>query len=183
MVMNVDPAVRSIRIAITLNERFGAILREAESDQTVAEFELKIGEAQQIYPEIWRHLDEARAALGQRGIVVEDYDALRATEQPGQLAVDNIEHAAAINPLALAFGQLQYAETKTATFNREGHAKASQAGDALMRAMPEVDWRTLERQEEVEIAAVGSLHAGKWRQVVLISVIVLAVLIAVKLVA
>ncbi|HEX7940639.1 MAG TPA: hypothetical protein VF488_02490 [Gemmatimonadaceae bacterium] len=124
LLKNVDPVVRSIRIATTLNERFGAILKEAASYQKVAEFELKIGEAQQIYPEIWRHLDEARAALGQRGIVVQPYDALRATERPGQLAVDNIEHSEGINPLAIAFGQLQYFETKTATFNHEGHAKA-----------------------------------------------------------
>src|ERR1044071_1810225 len=63
---NVDPVVRSIRIAATLNDRFGALLKEAASYQKVAEFELKIGEAQQIYPEIWRHFDEARAPSGRR---------------------------------------------------------------------------------------------------------------------
>jgi len=179
--MNVDPAVRSIRIASTLNERFGAILREAASYQKVAEFELKIGEAQQIYPEIWRHLDEARAALGQRGIVVEPYDALRATELPGQLAVDNIEHSEGINPIAIAFGQLQYFETKSATFNHEGHAKASQACDALMRAMPEVDWRAVVREEEAEIAAMGSLNSAKWRQVAVIATVILAAWLAFEL--
>lgn len=179
--MNVDPAVRSIRVAATLNERFGAILREAASHQTVAEFELKIGEAQQIYPEIWRHLDEARAALGQRGIVVQPYDVLRATERPGQLAVDNIEHTEGINPLALAFGQLQHFETKTATFNHEGHTKARQACDALMRAMPEVDWGAIVREEDAEIAAMGSLSSAKWRQVAVIAAIVLAVFVAFEL--
>jgi hypothetical protein len=176
--MNVDPVVRSIRIATTLNERFGDILREAASYQKVAEFELKIGEAQQIYPEIWRHLDEARAALGRRGIVVQSYDDLRATERPGQLGVDNIEHSEGINPLALALGQLQYLETKTATFNHEGNAKARQACDALMRAMPEVDWRAVEREEEAEIAAMGSLSSAKWRQVALIAAVVLAAFVA-----
>lgn len=171
---NVDPVVRSIRVATTLNERFGAILREAASCQNVAAFELKIGEAQQIYPEIWRHLDEARAALGQRGRVVPSYDALRATERPGQLAVDNIEHAEGINPLAIAFGQLHYIETKTATFNQEGHAKARDAGDALMQAMPEVDWRAIEHQEEAEIAAMGSLNTAKWRQVAVIAAVIVA---------
>jgi hypothetical protein len=173
-VMDIDPAVRSIRIATTLNERFGAILGEAASPQKVAEFELKIGEAQQIYPEIWRHLDEARAVLAQRGVVVEPYDALRATERPGQLAVDNIEHSEGINPLALAVGRLQYVETKTATFNHEGHAKARQACDALMQAMPEVDWRGLERAEEAEIAAMGSLSSAKWRQLAVVAAVVLA---------
>lgn len=181
LLKNVDPVVRSIRIATALNERFGAILREAASYQKVAEFELKIGEAQQIYPEIWRHLDEARAALGQRGIVVQPYDALRATERPGQLAVDNIEHSEGINPLALAFGQFEYFETKTATFNHEGHAKASQACDALMRAMPEVDWRAVAREEEAEIAAMGSLSSAKWRQVAVIAAVILAGYVAFKL--
>lgn len=181
--MNVDPAVRSIRIATTLNERFGAILREANAHQTVAEFELKIGEAQQIYPEIWRHLDEARAALQTRGIQVGRYDALRATEQPGQQAVDDIEHSEGINPLAIAFGTLQYVETKTATFNAEGHAKAREACTALMQAMPDIDWRALERAEEAEIAAMGSLASSKWRNLVVIGAIVLAVIIALRLLA
>jgi hypothetical protein len=180
---NVDPVVRSIRIAAALNERFGAILREAASDQKVAEFELKIGEAQQIYPEIWRHLDEARAALGQRGIVVEPYDALRATERPGQLAVDDIEHSEGINPLALVFGQLHYFETKTATFNREGHARAREACDALVRAMPEVDWRALVLEEEAAIAAMGSLSSAKWRRVAVIAAVIVAMYVAFRLLA
>jgi hypothetical protein len=181
--MNVDPAVRSIRIANTLNQRFGTLLREAQDPQTVADFELKIGEAQQIYPEIWRHLDEARTALGQRGVTVEGYDALRATERPGQQAVDNIEHSEGINPLALAFGSLQYTETKTASFNQEGHKKAARACDELMRAMPEVDWRALAKAEDREIAAMGSLSAAKWRQVGLLAAIVVALVIAIKLIS
>jgi hypothetical protein len=170
----IDPIVRSIRIAKTLNERFGAILREAATEQNVAAFELKIGEAQQIYPEIWRHLDEARAALG----VVAGYDQLRATERPGQQAVDNIESTEAINPLMLAFGTLQHVEFKTATFNAEGHRKARAACTMLMDAMPEVDWRALERAEDAEIAAAGSLEAGKWKHLAVIGVIVLVVVVA-----
>lgn len=179
--MNVDPVVRSIRIASTLNDRFGTIVREANEHQTVAEFELKIGEAQQIYPEIWRHLDEARAALGKRNIEVAEYDALRATERPGQLAVDNIERVEGVNPLALAFGGALHVEIKTASFNREGHAKAREACNALMEAMPEVDWRGLARAEEAEIAAVGSLDSAKWRQLIVIGAIVLAALIALQM--
>src|SRR2546423_12020998 len=154
---SVDSAVRSVRVATVLNERFGAILRETESVQNVAEFELKIGEAQQIYPEIWRHLDEARAEIARRGHTVDHYDALRATERPGQLAVDNIESAESISPLALAMGRIQYMHVKTASFNREGHAKAREACKALMQAMPDVDWAGLARQEEAEIAAIGSM--------------------------
>src|SRR5688572_20670424 len=112
--MPIDAVVRSIRIATRLNERFGAILREAATEHKAAAIELKIGEAQQIYPEIWRHLDEARAALGARGTAVRTYDELRATERPGQQAVDDIEHTEAVNPFLLAFGTLQHVEFKTA---------------------------------------------------------------------
>lgn len=177
----VDPAVRSIRIATTLNERFGAILKEAASPQQVAEFELKIGEAQQLYPEIWRHLDEARAALGQRGIVISAYDDLRATEHPGQQAVDSIESTEGVNPLALAFGGPLYVHTKTATFNDAGHAKARQACDALMQAMPEVDWRAVALAEDAEIAATGSLTSAKWRQVAVVAGAILAAYLVVRL--
>ena len=179
--MNVDPVVRSIRIASTLNERFGAILRGAKEHQTVAELELKIGEAQQIYPEIWRHLDEARAALAKRNVVVREYDELRATERPGQLAVDNIQHAEAINPFALAIGGPLHIETKTASFNSAGHQKARDACFALMHVMPEVDWRAVARAEDDEIAAVGSLDSAKWRQLIIGGAIVLAVLIALQM--
>lgn len=176
--MTVDSAVRSIRIATTLNERLGAIMREAEAHQTVAELELRIGEAQQVYPEIWRHLDDARAALGQRGIAAPGYDVIRATEPRGQLAVDDIESTEGINPLSLAFGQLQYVQTKTARFNLAGHDKAQRACDALMRAMPEIDWRAVAHAEDAEIAAMGSLTSTKWRQVAL----VVAVLVGMALV-
>jgi hypothetical protein len=179
--MTLDPVVRSIRIATTLNERFGAILRQAASPQTVAELELQIGEAQQLYPEIWRHLDEARAALGQRGIGVPAYDALRTTEQPGQLAVHDIEASEGINPLSLAFGQLQYVQTKTATFNQEGHDKARQACDALMQAMPDIDWRAIARAEDEEIAAMGSLTSARWRPVALVAAVVLGTFLAFRL--
>jgi len=141
-----DPAVRSLRVATTLNERFGMILREVGGNLRIAELELRIGEAQQIYPEIWRHLDEARAALGQRCDVrdgaLTEFDAVRATERPGELAVRNIE-GAAINSVPLAFGGLHYLQGKSATFNARGHAKARDACNALMRAMPNVDWKQL----------------------------------------
>jgi len=179
--MTVDPIVRSIRIATTLNERFRAILKEADAPQTVAEFELKIGEAQQLYPEIWRHLDEARAALGQRGVGAPDYDALRATEHPGQLAVGDIESSEGINPLALAVGQLQYVQTKTATFNHAGQVKAQHACAALMQAMPEIDWPALARAEDAEIAAMGSLSSSKWRQLAIAVAVLLAGYVALRL--
>src|SRR5690242_1144143 len=88
-----DPAVRSVRVAVALCERFvellkgpsrvtahkqrGALLGVSGDEEALS---LRIGEAQQVYPEIWRHLDEARAAFAARGIDVAAYDQLRAAE-------------------------------------------------------------------------------------------------------
>ncbi len=76
---------------------------------------------------------------------------------------------------------MHHFESKTATFNHEGHAKARQAGDALMWAMPEVDWHAVVREEEAEIAAMGSLSSAKWRQLAVIAAVVLAAYVAFKL--
>jgi len=178
--MLVDPAVRSIRVASALNERFGAILREVPKLDKVSEIELRIGEAQQIYPEIWRHLDEARTELVRRDLAVDDYDGLRATERPGQLAVRDIESASIVNPVALAFGSLELVEFKKAKFNAEGHAKARDACNALMRSMPDVDWLALAREEDAQIGEMGSLAAAKWRNVAIAVVIVIGMIIALR---
>lgn len=153
---NSDLAVRSIRIAATLTDRFGTIVRDASSiDQ--AQLELRIGEAQQIYPEIWRHLDEARTTLVERGTSVVAYDAVRATERKGQ-AIDNID---ALPALRFA-GELDWVKLATTTFNTDGHAKAVAACDALMKAMPEVDWKKLAQEEAATIAEAGSLKPSLW---------------------
>lgn len=180
---DVDPAVRSIRVAAALNDRFGAILVEVPKLDKVSEIELRIGEAQQLYPEIWRHLDEARAELVRRGAAVDDYDALRGTERPGQQAVGNIESASMVNPVALAFGSLELVQFKSATFNAQGHAKAREACNALMQAMPDVDWHALARREDAEIAEMGSLATAKWRNASIAAAIVIALIIALRALA
>ena len=157
----VDP-VRSIRVAQALNDRFRAVIETPQEVNGVAEVELAIGEAQQIYPEIWRHLDEARAALAEMGTRVPEYDAIRATERPGQQAVSDIDSTALINPLALAMGDgIEVARLKVVTFHREGHDKARAACQALMRAMPRVNWAALDRQDQQQIEAAGSLSAPR----------------------
>lgn len=156
----VDPVVRSIRIATTVNERLSVIYKQSSEVREAREFELLIGEAQQIYPEMWRHLDEARAALVQRGADVADYDALRAKGRPGELAVDNIETTEGINVLGLAFGQVEYFKWKTASFNKDGQARARKACEALMRAMPDVDWAAVAREEDAQIAAAGPITSS-----------------------
>src|SRR5689334_20048474 len=92
--MNDDPAVRSVRIAVVLCERFHEVTRGASTvsarkqsgalfgvvSGNETELSLRIGEVQQLYPEIWRHLDEACSAFADRGIDVSAYDRIRATE-------------------------------------------------------------------------------------------------------
>jgi ABC-type Fe3+-siderophore transport system permease subunit len=88
-----------------------------------------------------------------------------------------------VNPVALAFGSLELVDFKTAKFNAEGHAKARAACNALMRAMPDVDWQALSRKEDAQIAEMGSLAAAKWRNVAIAAVVVLALIIALKALA
>src|SRR5689334_19980144 len=136
-----DPAVRSVRIAVALCDRFAEILKGPS--KVVAHkhrnaligiggaqeaMSLRIGEAQQIYPEIWSHLDQARAAFAGRGVDVSAYDQIRATEGTAL--------GAAVETARQSHGAGNYAYDdyiKTANFNREGHARARAACDALMR--------------------------------------------------
>ena len=152
--MPIDP-VQSIRVATTLVERFGVLAKPGT--MTVSELELVIGEAQQLYPEIWRHLDEARGALAEQGRDVSTYDHLRGDEQ-AILGVTDIESTQGFNMISGS----QY-QSKTASINVAGYRRAQEACRLLMSAMPEIDWKALAREEEREIRAAGSLHAGKWK--------------------
>lgn len=154
----VDPVVRSIRIAATLNERFGILLRTAVTQtEGMSGLELRIGEAQQIYPEIWTHLDEARAALVTRGVATGTYDTVRALEPRGSMGVSRVEVDGYSTSLTTGLLGIQDEQVKTAYFNVEGHRRANMAVKALMDALPEVDWKGLERAENAEIIAAGSL--------------------------
>jgi hypothetical protein len=146
-------------VASTLADRFRALLANRSSD--LGELELAIGEAQQIYPEIWRHLDEARTALVDMGRDVSAFDALRAQEL-GHLGVTQVEAETKLDYTALMVGALRIHTVKTATFNRAGYQRAVGACRALMDVMPEVDFKALARAEDRQIAAIGSLHASKW---------------------
>src|SRR3954454_13712429 len=114
-----DP-VQSIRVADALAQRFRALLQSGAA--TASELELAIGESQQIYPEIWRHLDEARTVLAARGVDVSAYDYLRQHEQ-GHLGVTGVDVSANLGVSAgilLATGVLMNTTTKSATFNNAG---------------------------------------------------------------
>ena len=153
--MSADPAVRSVRIAVTLSERFKELLKGPSSVTAVKqsgalfgvsgneeELSLRIGEVQQIYPEIWRHLDDARKAFADRGIDVSAYDQIRASEGIALGAAVDVKHQ--------RHGFAQYSAdevTKTANFNVEGYKRATKAAQALMAATPEIDWAGIAKAE------------------------------------
>jgi hypothetical protein len=153
--MNADPAVRSVRIAVTLCERFvellkgpstvtatkqhGALFGVSGNEEALS---LRIGEVQQIYPEIWRHLDDARKVFAARGIDVAAYDQIRATEGVALGAAVDVKHQ--------RHGFAQYSAdevTKSANFNVEGYKRAVKAYQALMAATPEIDWAAIAKAE------------------------------------
>ncbi len=174
-----DPAVRSIQIATTLTERFGAILREAGANTEVATLELQIGEAQQLYPEIWRHLDDARTVLIGRGTDLAAFDAIRATQGASQLAVTDVDVEHGVNLAGLAFGSIGITQTKTASFDVDGYDRAIAACHELRQAMPDVDWQALARADQAQIDAVGSLTSSSWKGLAIGVAVAVGLLVAV----
>ncbi|MGE5183029.1 MAG: hypothetical protein ACM31C_13250, partial [Acidobacteriota bacterium] len=145
----IDP-IQSIRVATNLAERFRTLVSQTHSgfgELGINDLELKIGEAQQIYPEIWRHLEDARGALVEHGRDVSAFDELREGELV-KLGVTEIESKTQINYYALMMGRLRLQTVKTATFNAAGYQRAVAACRALMAAMPEVDWVALAKAED-----------------------------------
>lgn len=184
MPMSVDPVVRSVRVAVVLADRFAAILKGPDTvhsqkqvgalvgisgDQSA--MSLRIGEAQQIYPDIWRHLDDARTVLATRGVDVAAYDAIRAAEGQG------IGAAVEVKSTVHGAGRHQIEQqVKSANFNRAGLARAKQAIDSLVKATPEIDWVAIARAEaeDPNIAAFGrSARLKRWSRLTLL-VLVLA---------
>jgi len=154
-----EDAIRSIRVASTLIDRFRSIVSTDPS--SIADLELRIGESQQIYPEIWRHLEDARRVLVACGRDVGRIDELRDRELVS-LGVTDVEITRELDVTALIVGRVRYSTSKTASFNTGGAARAEAVARALMEAMPEVDWAALARAEDREIAAAGSMQTHKW---------------------
>jgi hypothetical protein len=155
-----DP-VQSIGIAKSLAERFATLSSVAHSGvvvNNVAEMELRIGEAQQIYPEIWRHLEEAYAALVARGITVPRFDELRSGDH-ARVGVLDVE-------ADMYDGRATW---KAARFNIDGHRRAVAACHMLMTAMPEVDWAKLAAQDRVLEAT--SVRSPSWIGVAIVAAI------------
>ena len=170
-----DEAVRSLRVASTLLDRYRTLT--ATQALSSDELELIIGEAQQIYPEIWRHLGDARKTLLAHGRDISGFDAVRRSELV-ELGVTDIDVHTELDIASLLVGRYRQTTVKTATFNAAGYARARQGAQALMAAMPEVDFAALARAEDAEIAAAGSLQASKWKSLAIAAVVVLGLLIA-----
>ncbi len=151
-------AVASIRTAQALNERL-AVLIKSETTTNDEAFSNKLGEARQLYPNIWSHLDQARNELAQRGMPVERYDAIRADPSIDKGAVLDVEVA---NDAFTIPGRAE----KTAYLNSRGHALAQQACTVLRSSLPTVDWDALERADAEQLAAFGSLGPPLWKKVV-----------------
>lgn len=153
--MIADPAVRSVRVAVALCDRFAELLKgpsnvsaHKQSSALVGvsgnmdDLSLRIGEVQQIYPEIWRHLDDARSAFAARGIDVTAFDQIRASEGIALGAAVDVKHT---RYEAGPYSTDQV--VKSANFNREGHARAKKAAQALMTATPDIPWAAIAKAE------------------------------------
>lgn len=168
-----DPVVRSIQIAEALLGRLAEILRPTRNiagllapELAADALDLKLGEAQQITPELWRHLDEARNALEKRGNAnLQTYDDLRKLTVPGDQAVAHIEVKRKLDLLGLVQGELKIVKSKSVTWDSRNLVTAILAIATLQGQMPEVDWKELERQQNAEIAAAGSLRQDRMRAV------------------
>ena len=167
--MSDDPGVRSVRVAMALCDRFaellkgptqvrsakqqGALLGVSGNDEALS---LRIGEAQQLYPEIWRHLDDARATFAARGIDVAIYDHVRSSECLAiGAAVDVEQHRFHGGRNALV------ENVKSANFNQAGLNRAQQAAQALMNATPNIDWAGIARAEDDDPAAAAFARSAR----------------------
>ncbi len=166
--------MRSVRIGAALNDQFGELLRRKIYNNP-DRLESLLGEARQLYPEIWANFDHARKALVERGLSVDAYDALRASSAArsgGVLDVELAEHG--LGEHALSKGR----RDKTAYLNAQGHAAATEACNVLRAALPQVDWEALDRAEAAELAAIGSLGPSKAKKLVVYAMAAIAVVIA-----
>lgn len=173
--MSDDPAIRSLRVAVALCERLGELLQGPDKVKSVKQnnalfgvagndeaLSMRIGEVQQIYPEIWRHLDDARNSFAGRGADVAKYDEIRAAEGMALGAAPDLERT------DYGFGQYGSAEVvKSANFNRAGHARAQQAARALMIATPQIDWQAIAKAEAEDPNVAAFTRSTKTRRYVM----------------
>jgi hypothetical protein len=194
--MPTDSAVRSILVASALVDRLAELMRPRHTDGVLAALAgsksaiatlagsdaaedalaLRIGEAQQISPEVWRHLDDARAELVRRGVEVAGYDELRSLQTAALLATSNIDVQRKLDYYGLAFGQFRTIQAKSVTWDTGNLTSAIAACELLKRALPDVDWAEIERAQAAQIASAGSLRTRRVRSLLVGVAVVVAVL-------
>jgi hypothetical protein len=176
-----NPAVRSVRVAVALCDRFAELLKGPTKvtarkqhgaligvSGNESELSLRIGEAQQIYPEIWRHLDDARAAFAAQGIDTIGYDKLRSDEG------NRLGAAVATRSQTHGYGQHAIVEnTKDANFNATGLARARLACDTLMKTTPHIDWAAIALAESNDPAAAAFNRSTKVKRYVSLALLLL----------
>jgi hypothetical protein len=169
--MSSDPVVRSIQIASTLVDRLEELVRPSAGSKLAGvvagpagdALELRIGEAQQIAPEIWRHLDDARRGLVERGIDVADFDEIRRHQDPAMLATQSIDVKRKLDLLGLLQGEIRLTEQKNVQWDASGVVRGILACIVLKAKLPDVDWAALDKAAQAEIADVGSLKSARWK--------------------
>lgn len=181
--MNVDPAVRSVRVALALCERFAELLKGPTKVTATKqhgalfgvsgneeELSMRIGEVQQIYPEIWSHLDDARKAFAARGVDVGAFDRIRAEEGVALGANVDVKHK--------QYGFAQYSAdevTKSANFNVAGHKRALAAADALMKATPDIDWAGIAKAESEDPNIKAFTSSTKTKRYIMFGLLALVI--------
>jgi hypothetical protein len=184
-----DPAIQSIGVAEALIERLAAIVRAQKAGVTLLsaeeadELSLRIGEAQQIAPEVWRHLDAARATLPDEAPGAAAYDEVRALQDGANLATTSIDASQHLDYLGIVAGPLGTISFKSVTWDSRMILRAVVACAALKSARPDVDWARIERTDRETIAAAGSLQTARWKalaKVVAVLGVVLALVTGVR---
>ncbi len=131
---------------------------------------MRIGEAQQIYPEIWQHLDAARKVLVGRGIDVSAFDRIREVEGTSLGADVGLDHR--------SFGSGSRGvdqQVKSAGFNTQGLGRARQACKALMDATPEIDWNAIAAAEGADPAAAEFGRATRNKRYMMFAALALVI--------
>lgn len=166
-----DPAVRSVRVANALCDRFAELLKgptavvSHKSNRALLgvsgdeeALSLRIGEAQQLYPEIWSHLDDARQAFAARGADVSAFDVLRENER--RFVGTGVGVQTGYTGVGGPYG---FVETfKQAHFNQGGLLRARSAITALQNATPMINWAAIAKAED------NDPHAAAFRRATII---------------
>ena len=151
-----DPAVDAILTAETLFVQFLGLVPRLKS-LLPADVSIAMGEARNLYPELWAALDRGRTALRERGVDVPVYDETR-RRQPAAMdgfqvhnnernELGNVETTAVLVFFGGLGATIHSLGAKQGEANTSGLKDARTALDALQNAMPDADWKSLRHTE------------------------------------